>query len=272
MNKRIEDHVNALFANTGNESHILDIKEELLSNLNEKYNDLIASGKNEDEAYALVISGIGDIDNLLNEIRQSPQYQPLEITKNQEKRSVFISIGIALYILSIAPILLFSQTGYPNLGVVFLILICAVATGLVAYGNSLGKSNYVRTDNSFVEEYKEKVSDENNRRKLKSAITSSMWSMVIVLYFSLSSFTGRWSITWIIFLVGFCIQQIIQFAFADADKRSKLWHAILWISTVIVYFIISFGLRAWHWSWMVFLIAVAIEQIIRMLILWREAV
>ena len=35
MNKRIEDHVNALFANTGNESHILDIKEELLSNLNE---------------------------------------------------------------------------------------------------------------------------------------------------------------------------------------------------------------------------------------------
>ncbi len=119
MNKRIEDHVNALFANTGNESHILDIKEELLSNLNEKYNDLIASGKNEDEAYALVISGIGDIDNLLNEIRQSPQYQPLEITKNQEKRSVFISIGIALYILSIAPILQFSQIGHPNLGVVF---------------------------------------------------------------------------------------------------------------------------------------------------------
>lgn len=72
MNKRIETHVNALFANTAEESHILDIKEELLANLNEKYEDLIASGKSEDEAFALVISGIGDIDNLLKDIGQSP--------------------------------------------------------------------------------------------------------------------------------------------------------------------------------------------------------
>ena len=72
MNKRIETHVNALFANTAEESHILDIKEELLANLNEKYEDLIASGKSENEAFALVISGIGDIDNLLKDLGQSP--------------------------------------------------------------------------------------------------------------------------------------------------------------------------------------------------------
>lgn len=68
MNKRIETHVNDLFANTSSDIHILDIKEELLANLNEKYDDLMISGKNETEAYALVISSIGDIDSLIKDI------------------------------------------------------------------------------------------------------------------------------------------------------------------------------------------------------------
>lgn len=271
MNKRIETHVNALFANTANESYILDIKEELLANLNEKYDDLIKSGKSEDESFALVISGIGDIDNLLKDMGQSPQYQPLEIEKNQQKRGILISIGIALYILSIIPVILFDQIGSPNLGVVLLIFICAVATGFVAYGNSISKSKYSKSDNSFVEEYKEKVAISNDRNKLKGAITSSMWSLIVVIYFLISFLTNWWHISWIIFLVGACVQQFILYVFADSEKKKKLWHGILWTATVIMYFIISFGFSAWAWSWLIFLMAVAIEQIIRMIILWKKA-
>jgi len=271
MNKRIETHVNALFANTAEDLYILDIKEELLANLNEKYEDLISSRKSEDEAFALVISGIGDIDSLLKDMGQSSRYMPLEIEKNQQKRSAFISIGVALYILSIVPIIWFSQSNVPEMGLIFLIIICAIASGFVAFANSISKSNYNKINNSFVEEYKEMVSINNDRNKLKGALSSSMWSLVVVLYFLISFFTQWWHISWIIFLVGACVQLLILYAFADPSLRNRLWHGILWILTTILYFIISFSLNVWSWSWTIFLIAVAVEQIVRLIIIWKHA-
>ena len=270
MNKRIETHVNALFANKVEESHIVDIKEELLANLYEKYDDLVSSGKSENEAYALIISGIGDIDSLLKDIGQAPQYQPLEVEKNSQKRSVFISVGVAFYILSIIPIILFNQIGSPAIGVMFLILLCAVASGFVAYGNSISKSRYSKANNTFVEEYKEKVSISNERSKLIGALSSSLWSLVIVLFFLISFLTSWWHISWLIFLVGACVQLLIIYAFANETKRKYLWHGILWVVAVIAYFIISFGFSAWVWSWTLFLMAVAVEQIVRLTIIWRS--
>ncbi|MDF2566792.1 MAG: hypothetical protein K0R90_248 [Oscillospiraceae bacterium] len=271
MNKRIETHVNSLFANTPNGSHVLDIKEELLANLNDKYNDLIISGKSEDEAFALVISGIGDVDNLLKDLGQSPQYQPLEIAKNQQKRGVFISIGIALYVLSIVPVILLEQIGNSNIGIVSMFVICAAATGFIVFGNSISIIKYSKADNSFVEEYKEKVAIDNDRSKLKGAITSSMWSLIVVFYLTISFVTHWWYISWIIFLVGACVQQFIIFVFAKPEKRKNLWHGILWTATTVLYFIISFTTGTWAWSWMIFLMTVAVEQIIRLLILWKKA-
>ena len=65
MNKKIEAHINELFRDIPKEPNVFEIKEELLSNLNEKYNDLMAEGKSDDEAYSLAISSIGDINGLL---------------------------------------------------------------------------------------------------------------------------------------------------------------------------------------------------------------
>jgi uncharacterized membrane protein YphA (DoxX/SURF4 family) len=272
MNKRIEDHVNALFANMPKENYVLDIKEELLANLNDKYNDLITSGKSEDEAYALVISGIGDINNLLGDLGQSPQYQPLEIAKNQQTRGIIISIGIALYVLSIIPVIWFGQIGRTNIGVILMFTICAVATGFVVFGNTISKSKYTKADNSFVEKYKEKVVCDNNRRKLMDAITSSLWTLIVVFYFALSFITHWWHITWVIFIFGACVQQVIDYSFSTPEKRKNIWHGILWTAVTAIYFIISFTTSTWAWSWMIFLVAAAVEQIIRLFIIWKNAV
>lgn len=271
MNKRIEEHVNALFANTSDDIHIQDVKEELLANLNEKYDDLIMSGKNEEEAYVLVISSIGDVDSLLKDMGQSPSYMPLEIEKNMQKRSVLISSGVALYILSIIPLIWFTQTNTPELGLVLLIIICAAASGLVAFGNSISKSKYIKANNTFVEEYKEMVSVKSDRQRLKGALSSSLWSLVVVLYFMISLLTNWWQVTWIIFLVGTCLQLVILYALAGSTGRKRLWHGIVWVAASIVYFIISFGLKAWAWSWTIFFITVAIEQIIRLFIILKNA-
>lgn len=265
MNKKIETYVNTLFADRGVTTS--EIKEELIANLNDKYNDLINSGKSEEEAYAQAISGIGDIESLLRELGELPDYKPLEMDKNREKTGVFISIGVALYILSLVPVYLFGN----SIGMVLMFIICAFATGFIVYGNSIGKINYTKTDNSFVEEYKEKISINSNRTKLRNAVTSSMWTLTVVIYLAFSFITMKWAWSWIIFLISACVQLIIIYKFAETENKPRVWHGILWIMAVILYFIISFGIEAWAWSWMIFPLAASAEQVIRMLILLKKA-
>lgn len=271
MNSRIEAHVDALFAHAAGGNHVTDIKEELLANLNDKYNDLISSGKSEDEAYALVISSIGDIDSLLKNMGDMPEYQPIEIEKNKQLRGIMISIGVALYIISIIPFLLFRQFGHPDIGVMISIVDCAAATGFIVYGASMGKAKYSKANNSFVEEFKEKIVMDRDRKKLRNAITSAMWPLIALFYLAFSFFTGWWHVSWIIFLIGSCIQQLVVYKFMSPSKRGGMWHGLLWTSVVIAYFIISFAFSAWAWSWMLFLAAAASQQIIRLLILWKRS-
>ncbi len=268
MNERIAAHVDALFANTAGGSRAQDIREELLANLNDKYNDLTASGRNEEEAFAHVIAGIGDIDGLLRELGQDTQRQPPDAA---QKRGMFLSVGIALYVLSVIPVILLERANNTALGMALMVVICAAATGFVVYANSMARVRYSRTDNSFVEEYKERVADDNRRYKLKNAATSSLWTLTVVLYFALSLITRWWHITWVIFIIGACVQQWIVLQLSRPEKRRGRWHGILWTGTAALYFIISFQTGAWAWSWLLFLMATAVEQMLRLMILWKKS-
>lgn len=95
MNKRIKSYLEKLFANTANDSQVLDIKEELEVNLNEKYKDLIESGKSEDEAFELVVAGIGDIDGLLKEMGYSSKVSsPSSLRSDGLLKEEEISLGL----------------------------------------------------------------------------------------------------------------------------------------------------------------------------------
>lgn len=273
MNKRIEEHVNTLFQNAPKGSYVLDIKEELLANLGDKYEDLLKAGKSEEEAFALVISGIGDIDNLIKDIAGSPEYKPLEMEKNQQKRGIFLSIGIALYVLSIVPFIMLewiSIYNNPYIGLTLMLTICAIATGFIVFGNSISKARYNKMDNSFVEEYKERITENNYNRRLRNALTSSLWPLLLVIYLAISFLTDWWHITWVIFIFGACIQQLIIYKFTASHRRKGLWHGILWTATSLLYFLVSFPFDAWGWSWMIFILAAAMEQIIRLLVIWKK--
>ena len=266
MNNRITAHVDALFTGNTKSANFSDIKEELLSNLFDKYDDLIAQGKSEDEAYALVISGIGDIGSMLDELGETPEYRPVDIAKNQEKRGIFISIAIALYIISLVPVIIVGD----DVGLVAMMSLCAIATALIIYGNNIGKIGYIKSNDSFVEIYKEKIAVNSDKIRLRNALASSMWSMIVVLYLASSFIFGNWAWSWIIFLIGACFQQVITYKFAPAEKRQNLWHGIFWTLTVVLYFVLSFALDSWAWSWIIFLIAVAVQQIIRLLVILNK--
>ena len=62
MREQLTQYVNLLFAGAPDTD---DIKQEILQNTFDRYDDLIAQGKAPEAAYRLAISGIGDINEIL---------------------------------------------------------------------------------------------------------------------------------------------------------------------------------------------------------------
>ena len=95
MNK-IKNYVDDLFKDIRKTRKSEELKEELLSDLEEKYQDLIANGKNEKEAYQEVIGGIGDVDELLEELKE-----PTQDLETRKKTAFVVSLSVGLYILAL---------------------------------------------------------------------------------------------------------------------------------------------------------------------------
>ena len=72
MNEKLRKHVDILFAAAPKNQKAAEIKEELLTSLNDKYNDLLSNGYDSTAAFHIALSGIGDIDELFRECGMRP--------------------------------------------------------------------------------------------------------------------------------------------------------------------------------------------------------
>ena len=59
MNEKIRKEVNILFENAPNTKRANDLKDEIISNAEDKYEDLLKQGKKEEEALKTVLQEIG---------------------------------------------------------------------------------------------------------------------------------------------------------------------------------------------------------------------
>lgn len=67
MNNKINNYVNELFEPYRETKSIEDIKNDLLCDLNERFEKLVSQGKSEEQAIAETLNSIGDIDELLQD-------------------------------------------------------------------------------------------------------------------------------------------------------------------------------------------------------------
>ena len=72
MREKLKEHIRVLFADAERRSpgnpRLAELKEELLLNTQEKYDHLIATGRTPEAAYLAAINGIGDIEELLDDV------------------------------------------------------------------------------------------------------------------------------------------------------------------------------------------------------------
>lgn len=175
MKDKLMSYVDLLFAGTQDTQ---DIRQEILQNTLDRYDDLIAQGKTPEAAYQLSIAGIGDISQLLT--HQPPQV-PAEPQKQDDSRHKLLrSIAIAMYILCPVPLFLEGDT----LGLCGLLLMVAIATAILIY---TGK--------------KSPVTAPAPKPRKGQHIHGIVWLLGAALYLLISFLTGAWYITWLMFLI-----------------------------------------------------------------------
>lgn len=211
---KIKDYINELFENVPKTRRTDEFREELLANLLDKYYDLLESQVNDDVAYNKVISSIGNIDDLF-------ERDAVSMTKDswdKRKSAKITTIAVMMYILCPVSVITFENIGMETTGIVIMFLLIAGATGMLIY-NNMTKPQYIKQDDTLVEEFKEWKSSTTKTRRVRNSISSAMWSIITAIYLLLSFSTGAWHITWVIFVIGAAIENAIKayFEYKELD-------------------------------------------------------
>ncbi len=126
MRDQLIAYVNHLFERAEPSARLLELRDELLQNTLDHYDDEIADGKDEQTAYAAAVQGIGDVEPLVGPLRRPT---PLGHFRR--------AVAISLYVLCVIPVILCGQFGefWEALGVCMMFWMAAVATTLLLLGD-----------------------------------------------------------------------------------------------------------------------------------------
>jgi len=224
MEDNIRKYIDDLFADTVPTRKAVELKEEMIQNLRDKYHDLIKEGKTNEAAYNITIAGIGDISALLAELESDKtDNEPTryEMETSRQKSAMFTAIAVMMYILCTLPLIMMTMAGFiyaPHIGLPVMFLMIAGATGLLIY-NNMTKPKSINNPDTIVEEFREWQSDEKDRKTLRKAISSALWAMTVALYLIVSFTSHAWHITWILFILAGVAESLLNVFFALKKGR-----------------------------------------------------
>ncbi len=210
---KVKNYVEELFNNTPKTSRVLDLKNELIMDLSEKYDDLIKDGKKESDAYKEVISSIGEIDELISSINNDYIIND-NMLKTKRKTALVVSISVGIYILSLIAVIVLSELELPDYIVVssFFTLV-GIATCMIVY-HFMSLPKYIKNDETIVEEFKEWKNKNSKKSEIKKTINSIIWTLTVIIYLLVSFSTMAWHITWIVFIIASLFEQVVKLIMA----------------------------------------------------------
>lgn len=225
MNNKIKNYVDVLFTDVPRGKKASELKEEMLSNMSERFEDYIYQGKTENQAYSLVVSNMGDVDELLAQVMPDADFKT-EAKFYRKRNARNTAIGVAMYIIGAAVLIAFATIGEfvgmeevsSIIGLLILLLLTAVATGLIIYTNMSTPLEYKDYDEQTARE-KKRYASKNG--KLFESLMSIYWTIITCVYLAISFITHEWGITWIIWVLAGVFSQIIEVIFEMRNNNEE---------------------------------------------------
>lgn len=227
MNQKIKNYVDVLFDDIPNSRKAIELKEEILSNLNEHFEAHIAEGKSENQAYTESLRDLGDIDELLASLAPEKELKP-KIDDYRKTAARNKSIAVMLYIIgaifltclpAVSAIFgIGNEAKFGIIGFALLLLCCAIGTGLLIYT----KNSVPQDVEPFLTRNESKDSSNEPKGKFWESFWKLYWMVVTIIYLAVSFATAGWAMTWLIWLIATAIKQaIIMFTNnSDEDRQN----------------------------------------------------
>jgi len=188
MEEKLKKYVEKTFENAPNSKKTNELKEEIIANLIDKYEDIKKTGRTEEESYNIAISSMGDVSELIDSLQQTNPLNGKVYVKQSRKSALFIAIAVALYIVSFVPPILFDAFSLDDtLGAAIMFVFWGIATALLVY-NGVSRPKYKGVDSTMVEEFKEWKSNKDNQKSVRKGIHIAIWVLIIVLLCNVLAF------------------------------------------------------------------------------------
>ena len=176
----IKSYLEAMFAAMPNTAEVRKAKAELLQMMEDKYNELIANGQNENTAVGTVISEFGNLDELaeglglvkvVEETRTRESETPRRnvgidevkgFIENRRKKALLLALGVFFCIVSVACPILFGER-YGAVSVLLMFVCIALGVGFIIYSSYVDsnwkflKTELCRIDMATADYVKEKL-------------------------------------------------------------------------------------------------------------------
>ena len=229
MKEKIRQHFNEIFEEAPKTRKALDLKQEMIQNAMDKYDDMVADGYSEEDAYRNVIESIGDVNELFPEVEEKNLFTLPE--EDRKKKAMLTAVAVGLYIFAGAVFFFFgcidgtvAHHGFSlgQMGLVIALLICIAPTIMLVYAANMYPDYTKKEENDMVERYKEARYSRNRTTAVRRSINSIIWTLAVVLYFLISFETFDWEITWIIFPMALCVQSIVRLIFSLREDEKHL--------------------------------------------------
>ncbi len=223
MNEKLRVTVERLFADAPKTRRAMELQEELLGNLNEKFSDLIAQGISEEEALKNVVNGIGDVDELIRGLKETDVMDHSEVQRQRKKTATIVTSALALIMLGVLVLILGVAALHLNPVIMTVIMIAmVVAASCMLVYHFLSRPKYVKADDTLVEEFKQWKSVSSRNEALRKSISSILWLVTVILYFLIGFLLpGTWAFSWIIFLIAAAVEAIIKLVFRLREDRHE---------------------------------------------------
>lgn len=209
MEEKIREYIRNLFVSAPKTDRVMGIERKVVRIAEDKYNSLVEKGSSEEEAYNAVVSDLGYVSDLIEEVQRGERMGD-SIDEDFQNPSYFMSIGVAGYILSLVPVVMALVYNW-SIGISLLsfLAVIAVSTGLFVYGWSMRQKSGAASGKSGMWGQW----DRGSRVKLRLMLSFALWAVIVTIYLVASVLTDRWSITWLIFPLGVAIEAFLSIFF-----------------------------------------------------------
>ena len=208
---KIETYIQNVFSGWPEAEVVTKTKSNLQSLMKTHYERLLSEGKNEDEAFGLVVSQFGNVEELKASLGVDPAiwYQdPLAPTPLEEYRAfktkyaLAIAAGVCMFFLGIIS-LLFLETFFgadSNIPVIAMLLFMMLGVAIIIVAN-ISNSKFADVKASMRIETDPKAIAKR-RKKTSDKICSLIMCIATLVFFLSGSLLSAWHPAWVVFPIG----------------------------------------------------------------------